>query len=70
MKRTINLDYRSLVHHFENGVWLYNHQVLSQIKADFEGTLEQSLEMREELMKNNLLQRAIRAMVRVLSPLL
>ena len=21
---TINLDYRSLVHHFENGVWLYN----------------------------------------------
>lgn len=31
---TINLDYRSLVHHFENGVWLYKHEVLKQIRED------------------------------------
>lgn len=67
---TINLDYRSLVHHFENGVWLYKHEVLGQIKDDMEGTMEQSLEMTEELMENTLLQRFIRALVRALSPML
>ena len=67
---TINLDYRSLVHHFENGVWFYKHEVLSQIKEDMEGTKKQSLEMTEELMENTVLQRFIRALVRALSPML
>ena len=43
---TINLDYRSLTHHFENGVWIYNDDVLKEMgmadafdggKADFTG---------------------------------
>ena len=29
---TINLDYRSLVHHFENGVWMYKCDVINNIK--------------------------------------
>lgn len=67
---TINLDYRSLVHHFENGVWLYQHDVLSQIKDDMTGTMEQSLEITDALIEDTLLQRFIRAIVRVLSPML
>lgn len=67
---TINLDYRSLVHHFENGVWLYKHEVLKQIKDDMEGTMKQSLIMADELMEDSLLQRFIRAVVRVVSPML
>ena len=67
---TINLDYRSLVHHFENGVWMYKHEVLSQIKEDMEGTMKQSIEMSDDLIKNTLLQRFIRAVVRVFSPML
>lgn len=67
---TINLDYRSLVHHFENGVWIYKHEVLSQIKDDMEGTMNQSLVMTDKSIKNTLLQRAIRAFVRALSPML
>ncbi|MBO5384586.1 MAG: cardiolipin synthase, partial [Ruminococcus sp.] len=35
---TVNLDYRSLVHHFENGVWLYKHDVLAEIKSDIAAT--------------------------------
>ena len=31
---TINLDYRSLVHHFENGVWLYNCECLKGLKNE------------------------------------
>ena len=67
---TINMDYRSLVHHFENGIWLYNHQVLSQVKTDIELTLEQSIEVTEEHIRNTWGQRLIRALVRILSPLL
>lgn len=67
---TINLDYRSLVHHFENGVWMYKHEVLNDIRKDMEDTMLRSIEMSEGLIKDNLLQQFIRAVVRVLSPLL
>ena len=67
---TINLDYRSLVHHFENGVWMYNHEVLKDIKYDMDNTMEESIEITKGLIKDNLLQRFIRAVVRILSPLL
>ena len=67
---TVNMDYRSLVHHFENGIWLYNHQVLSQIKDDVEATLAQSIAVTDEHIKNTWGQRLIRALVRILSPLL
>lgn len=67
---TINLDYRSLVHHFENGVWLYRHEVLGQIKEDMEGTMSRSICMNNEQMKNTIPQRIIRALVRALSPML
>ena len=32
---TINLDYRSLYLHFENGIYLYNNKILKDIKKDF-----------------------------------
>ncbi len=32
---TINLDYRSLVHHIENAVWLYKTNSVMDIKTDF-----------------------------------
>lgn len=67
---TINLDYRSLVHHFENGVWLYKHEVLGQIKGDLTGTMGRSLEITDGSVKDTLLQRFIRAIVRIFSPLL
>lgn len=36
---TINLDYRSLYHHFECAAYLYRLPVLQDIKADFQNTL-------------------------------
>lgn len=32
---TINLDYRSLVHHFECAAWMYNVSCILDMKADF-----------------------------------
>lgn len=36
---TINLDYRSLYHHFENAVYLYKKNCVADIEADFKKTL-------------------------------
>ncbi|MBE5949768.1 MAG: cardiolipin synthase [Lachnospiraceae bacterium] len=67
---TINLDYRSLVHHFENGIWMYKHNVLSEVKEDMHETMLKSIEITNNTFKNTLLKRGIRALVRALSPLL
>ena len=34
---TINLDYRSLYHHFENGVLLYHMDAVAEVEKDFRG---------------------------------
>ena len=67
---TINLDYRSLVHHFENGVWMYCCESIKDLKADVEDTLNKSIEVTPDMLKTNLLQRFIRAVVRIFAPML
>lgn len=67
---TINLDYRSLVHHFENGVWAYRCDFIGALKEDIEDTLQKSIEMTPEMLKINLLQRMIRSLVRIFAPML
>ena len=66
----INLDYRSLVHHFENGVWMYNDKVILDMKKDFLDTCDKSLLMNNQKIKDNLFTRVIRSIVRIFSPLL
>ena len=39
---TINMDFRSLTHHYECGVVLYQSGCIKDIKADFEHTFEVS----------------------------
>ena len=39
---TINLDYRSLYHHFECAAYLYRVDALADIKVDFQNTMEKS----------------------------
>lgn len=67
---TINLDYRSLVHHFENGVWMYKCDAVSALKADIEDTLSKSIEVVPDMLKTNLLERFLRAVVRIFAPML
>ena len=42
---TINLDYRSLTHHFECGAWIYNMSCIKDMKKDIENTIEKSIEI-------------------------
>ena len=67
---TINLDYRSLTYHFENGVWMYNDKVILDMKKDFLDTCDKSLLMNNQKIKDNLFTRVIRSIVRIFSPLL
>lgn len=67
---TINLDYRSLVHHFENGVWMYKCDSIKDIKEDIVATLEKSIEITPNMLKKGLLTRFIRAIVRIFAPML
>ena len=70
MVGTSNLDYRSLVHHFENNVWFYKHSVLEQVKADMQNTMAESILMEEHMIKDDLVQKIVRALVRVFAPML
>ena len=67
---TINLDYRSLVHHFENGVWMYRCNSFKALKADIEDTLGRSIEITHDMLKTNIFIRIIRAVVRIFAPML
>ena len=67
---TINLDYRSLVHHFENGVWMYRCASIADLRADLEDTLNKSILVTKDMLKTNLLQRFICAVVRIFAPML
>lgn len=44
---TINMDFRSLYHHFENGVFLYNCQTVKDMKQDFDATFLECKEVTE-----------------------
>lgn len=70
MVGTINLDYRSLVHHFENGVWMHRCESVERIKEDFEGTFRKSIPMDKSNTRWNLAQRVIRAVLKVFAPML
>ena len=67
---TINLDYRSLVHHFENGVWMYGCESVKDLKADIDDTLSRSVRVTPEMLKTNLLMQFFRAVVRIFAPML
>ena len=67
---TINLDYRSLVHHFENGVWMYRCEAIKELKTDMVDTLGKSIEVTPDMLKTNLLQHFIYSVVRIFAPML
>ncbi len=70
MVGTINLDYRSLVHHFENGVWMYRCECIPDIHQDFEDTFRKSIHVDETMVKKGLLQRLICTLVKIFAPML
>lgn len=48
---TINLDYRSLYHHFECATYLYQTDCISEIEKDFQETLTKCRQVSMETVK-------------------
>lgn len=68
---TINLDYRSLYHHFECAAYLYDVSCIPQIKADFAQTQEKCRIITLETLPSEKLPRKLAGFVlKALAPLL
>ena len=68
---TINLDYRSLYLHFENGIWIYKNAVIEDILQDFLETLHYCDPISVEFCKNrNVVIRAFQSILRLFAPML
>lgn len=68
---TINLDYRSLYLHFEDGVWMYKNQTVTALRQDFMHTLDQCKAIDIEFCRHrNIVVRAVQSVMRILAPML
>ena len=67
---TINMDYRSLYHSFEDGVVLYGSDQIAVIKKDFDDTFPQCDDVTDRYLANpNVFIRIERAFLRLFSPM-
>ena len=66
---TINLDYRSLAHHFEDAVWMYKTSAIDSVKKDFMETINKSAEVPKEGKKESVIRRILIPILRLFAPL-
>ena len=70
---TINLDYRSLYHHFENAVWMRRVNSIHNMEADFQATLSQSRKVeptRQSIWQGHTLLRLTGLLLKFIAPLM
>ena len=68
---TINLDYRSLYHHFECAAYLYRCPEIGKIEADFQSILAECREVTEEtLRREKLYYRLMGPIMKLIAPLM
>ena len=68
---TINLDYRSLYHHFECATYLYKTPCITDIADDFSATLSKCREVtRQSIAHENLGYKIVGALLKFIAPLL
>ena len=68
---TINFDFRSLYHHFECGVFMYDTETVPQVKKDFLDTQTKCIEITLEDCKNiPIHKRVLRGFLKFFAPLM
>lgn len=67
---TINFDYRSLMHHFEDGVFIVDSPVISDALAAYEDTLSRSEKKNQDKAKLKPIEWACRNLIKIFAPLL
>ena len=67
---TINLDFRSLYHHFENAVLMYDVPAIADIRKDFEDTFERSDDVTSRYnVRQKGIIRVVQSLLRLVAPL-
>ncbi len=66
---TINLDYRSFLHHYENAVFMYRTQALTALKKDMEESFALSALQTEEEARRNAITRGLTSLAKLFAPL-
>ena len=68
---TVNMDYRSLYLHFENGVFMYKADCVAEVERDFRETLKVSQRVTlEDCRETRLPQRVLQSVLRLVAPLM
>jgi len=67
---TINFDYRSLVHHFEDGLWMFMHPEIIKMRDSFLSAEDKSHEILKEDAKLGPFEKIVKDLVKILAPLL
>jgi cardiolipin synthase len=67
---TLNLDYRSLYLHFENGIYLYNVKEIKEIRDDYLKTIEKCHQMTEKESTFGVFKTAMISIVRIFAPMM
>ena len=68
---TINLDYRSLYHHYECAAYMYQTDCIADIERDFEETLEKCTRVTtESIKKEKLPLKMVGWILKVVAPLM
>jgi cardiolipin synthase len=68
---TINLDYRSLYHHFECATYMYRTDCIAEIEEDFQKTLRQCRTVTTaSIKKEKLFYKAVGSLAKMISPLM
>ena len=68
---TINLDYRSLYHHFECATYMYRTSCIKEIKDDFEATLAKCREVTPEtIRKEKFSYKIVGGLMKLIAPLM
>lgn len=67
---TVNLDYRSLYHHFECGVCMYGTEAVMQLKTDYLDNLKKCTLITEKDCKANIFTKLFQTMLKLVAPLL
>ena len=66
---TINMDYRSLYLHFENGIYMENVTEIKKIAKDFDDTFKDSKELNDQDVKVGFIKSLWQAILRLFAPL-
>lgn len=68
---TINLDYRSLYLHFEDGVWMYKNTVIHEIKKDFSENLDECDQVSLDFCRNRKWPvKVMQSLLRLVAPIM